>query len=439
MFDVKRVRQDFPVLQRHVYGKPLVYLDNAATSQKPSSVIQALVDYYEGYNANVHRGVHALSMEATDRYEEARAKVARFIGAPEPETIIWTRNTTEGLNLIANTWAVDNIGPGDEIVVTRMEHHSNLVPWQKLVQERGAVLRFLPLAEDGGLDLEDVDTIINPRTKLLSVVHMSNSIGTITPVKELAAKARAVGAAVAVDGAQSVPHMPVDVTDLDCDFLAFSGHKMLGPTGIGALYVKRDVLERMEPFLRGGEMVLEVTYESASWNDLPMRFEAGTPNIADSIALGAAVDYLDALGHGKRARARAADDAVRSRRLQGTGRGGRVRPGRRRPPRRHNPVPPPGGAPPRSGHRPRPAGHRHTHGPPLHHAADGRARRHGHKPRELLRVQLRGRDRPAGGRRKGGAEVLHAWPWMSWTSSTATPYSPTFAARATTPSCRTPT
>ena len=296
MFDVKRVRQDFPVLQRHVYGKPLVYLDNAATSQKPSSVIQALVDYYEGYNANVHRGVHALSMEATDRYEEARAKVARFIGAPEPETIIWTRNTTEGLNLIANTWAVDNIGPGDEIVVTRMEHHSNLVPWQKLVQERGAVLRFLPLAEDGGLDLEDVDTIINPRTKLLSVVHMSNSLGTIVPVKELAAKARAVGAAVAVDAAQSVPHMPVDVTDLDCDFLAFSGHKMLGPTGIGALYVKRDVLERMEPFLRGGEMVLEVTYESASWNDLPMRFEAGTPNIADSIALGAAVDYLEGLG-----------------------------------------------------------------------------------------------------------------------------------------------
>ncbi len=296
MLDVKKIREDFPILSRSVYGKPLVYLDNAATSQKPRSVIQALVDYYEGYNANVHRGVHALSMEATDRYEEAREKVARFINADTPEAIVWTRNTTEGINLVANTWALDNIGAGDEIVVTRMEHHSNLVPWQKLVEERGAVLRFLPLAEDGGVNMEDVDSIINPRTKLVSVVHMSNSLGTIVPVKELAAKARAVGAAVLVDAAQSVPHMPVDVQDLDCDFLAFSGHKMLGPTGIGALYVKRDVLERMEPFLRGGEMVLEVTYERASWNDLPMRFEAGTPNIGDGIALGAAVDYLEGLG-----------------------------------------------------------------------------------------------------------------------------------------------
>ena len=296
MLDVKKIREDFPILSRSVYGKPLVYLDNAATSQKPRSVIQALVDYYEGYNANVHRGVHALSMEATDRYEEAREKVARFINADTPEAIVWTRNTTEGINLVANTWALDNIGAGDEIVVTRMEHHSNLVPWQKLVEERGAVLKFLPLAEDGGVNMEDVDSIINPRTKLVSVVHMSNSLGTIVPVKELAAKARAVGAAVLVDAAQSVPHMPVDVQDLDCDFLAFSGHKMLGPTGIGALYVKRDVLERMEPFLRGGEMVLEVTYERASWNDLPMRFEAGTPNIGDGIALGAAVDYLEGLG-----------------------------------------------------------------------------------------------------------------------------------------------
>ena len=296
MLDVKKIREDFPILSRSVYGKPLVYLDNAATSQKPRSVIQALVDYYEGYNANVHRGVHALSMEATDRYEEARQKVARFINADTPEAIIWTRNTTEGINLVANTWALDNIGAGDEIVVTRMEHHSNLVPWQKLVEERGAVLRFLPLAEDGSVGMEDVDSIINPRTKLVSVVHMSNSLGTIVPVKELAAKARAVGAAVLVDGAQSVPHMPVDVQELDCDFMAFSGHKMLGPTGIGALYVKRDVLERMEPFLRGGEMVLEVTYERASWNDLPMRFEAGTPNIGDGIALGAAVDYLEGLG-----------------------------------------------------------------------------------------------------------------------------------------------
>ena len=294
--DVNRIRQDFPILSREVHGLPLVYLDNAATSQKPRSVIQALADYYEGYNSNVHRGVHSLSMEATDRYEEARAKVASFIGATEPESIVWTRNTTEGINLVAHTWARQNIRPGDEIVVSQIEHHSNLVPWQQVAAEQGAELRFLPMANDGSMDMGEVDSIITPRTRLLAVVHSSNSLGTIHPVKDLAAMARSVGAAVLVDGAQSVPHMPVDVADLDCDFLAFSGHKMMGPTGIGALYVKRDVLEEMEPFLTGGEMVLEVSYERASWNALPMRFEAGTPNIADAVALGAAVDYLDALG-----------------------------------------------------------------------------------------------------------------------------------------------
>ena len=296
MLDVKKIREDFPVLSRQVYGKPLVYLDNAATSQKPRSVIQSLVDYYEGYNSNVHRGVHALSMEATDRFEEARQKVARFIKAESPESIIWTRNTTESINLVANTWANDHVKAGDEIVLTQMEHHSNLVPWQKVAQEKGAVLRFLPIAEDGTLNLEDVDSIINPRTRLVSMVHMSNSVGTINPVKFLAARAREVGAAVAIDGAQSVPHLPVDVRDLDCDFLAFSGHKMLGPTGIGVLYVKPEVLEQMEPFLLGGEMVMEVWYDRATWNEPPMRFEAGTPNIADAIAMGAAIDYLEALG-----------------------------------------------------------------------------------------------------------------------------------------------
>ena len=294
--DINRIRQDFPILSREVHGLPLVYLDNAATSQKPRSVIQALADYYEGYNSNVHRGVHSLSMEATDRYEEARAKVASFIGATEPESIVWTRNTTEGINLVAHTWARQNIRPGDEIVVSQIEHHSNLVPWQQVAAEQGAELRFLPMANDGSMDMGEVDSIITPRTRLLAVVHSSNSLGTIHPVKDLAEMARSVGAAVLVDGAQSVPHMPVDVADLDCDFLAFSGHKMMGPTGIGALYVKRDVLEEMEPFLTGGEMVLEVSYERASWNALPMRFEAGTPNIADAVALGAAVDYLDALG-----------------------------------------------------------------------------------------------------------------------------------------------
>ena len=294
--DVSKIRDDFPILSRKVYGKSLVYLDNAATSQKPRQVISALTEYYEGYNANVHRGVHALSMEATDRYEEAREKVARFIGARQSEEVIWTRNTTEAINLVTGSWARSNLQPGDEVVVTEMEHHSNMVPWQMVTQERGATLRYLRLGDDGKLDLDDIDTIINDRTEMVSIVHASNSLGTINPVKEITARARAVGAAVMIDGAQSVPHMSVDVQDLDCDFLAFSGHKMLGPTGIGVLYAKREVLETMEPFLTGGEMVLSVTLDGADWNNLPMRFEAGTPNIADAIALGAAVDYLDSTG-----------------------------------------------------------------------------------------------------------------------------------------------
>lgn len=295
-FDIRKLREDFPILSRVVNGKPLVYLDNAATTQKPRSVIQSLVDYYENYNANVHRGVHTLSMEATDMTEEARKKVAQFINAEEPEMIIWTRNSTEGMNLVAHSWGRANIGPGDEIVTTQMEHHSNLVPWQEIAAEKGAVMRFLPLAEDGTLDLTDVDAIINEQTKLLAITHASNSLGTINPVKKLATKAHAVGAVVLVDGAQSVPHMPVDVRDIGADFLAFSGHKMMGPTGIGALYGRRELLENMDPFLTGGEMVLQVTYEKASWADLPWKFEAGTPNIADSIGLGAAIDYLNEIG-----------------------------------------------------------------------------------------------------------------------------------------------
>ena len=296
MLDVAKIRRDFPILSKLVYGKPLVYLDNAATSQKPSSVIQALVDYYEGYNANVHRGVHALSMESTQRYEEAREKVVRFIGAPDSENLIFVRNTTEGINLVASTWAAANIGPGDEILLTEMEHHSNLVPWQRLAKNKDARLRFIPVTDEGTLDLSNLDALLNHRTKLVSMTHMSNVLGTINPVKDIAQKAHAVGALILIDAAQSVPHMPVDVTDLGCDFLAFSSHKMLGPTGIGGLYVSSPVLEQMEPFLSGGEMVQEVTFDSATWNDLPMRFEAGTPNIAGTIGLGAAVDYLESLG-----------------------------------------------------------------------------------------------------------------------------------------------
>ena len=296
MYDVSKIREDFPILSRKVYGKPLVYLDNAATSQKPRSVIDALTGYYGEYNSNVHRGVHSLSMEATDKYEEARRKVADFLNADSPDSIIWTRNATESINLVANSWARVHVSPGDEIVTTQMEHHSDLVPWQKVARDIGASLRILPLTDEGVLDPAAVDETINERTRLVAVTHMSNSLGTINPVEDLAARARAVGAAVLIDGAQSVPHMPIDLSELDCDFLAFSGHKMLGPTGIGVLYARREVLDEMEPFLLGGEMVLEVWNDRATWNDLPMKFEAGTPNIADAIGLGAAVDYLSGLG-----------------------------------------------------------------------------------------------------------------------------------------------
>ena len=296
MLDVKAIRKDFTILSRQVYGKPLVYLDNAATSQKPSSVIRALTEYYEGYNSNIHRGVHALSMEATERYEEARQKCADFIGSPSTQELILLRNTTEAINLVAQSWAQNNLGPGDEILTTHMEHHSNLVPWQKVAQERGAELKFIPLTSEQTLDLSDLDRLLTHRTKLVTLNHMSNVLGTINPVKELGQAAHRVGARILIDGAQSVPHLKVDVKDLDCDFLAFSGHKMLAPTGIGVLYVKREILEGMEPFLRGGEMVKQVWDDHATWNDLPLRFEAGTPNIADAIALGAAIDYLESLG-----------------------------------------------------------------------------------------------------------------------------------------------
>ena len=298
MFDVEKIRLDFPILTKEIFGKPLVYLDNAATSQKPRQVIDALVEYYENFNANVHRGVHTLSMEATDRYEEAREKVSSFINSESSDLVIWTRNASESLNLVAYSWGENNVNEGDEILLTPMEHHSNLVPWQELARRKNAVIKFIPMLENGTLDMDRVKELITERTVLVSAVHMSNALGTINPIKELAEETHKLGAKILVDGAQSVPHMPTDVQELNCDFLAFSGHKMLGPTGIGALYVKEEILESMEPFLTGGEMVLEVSYEKASWADLPMKFEAGTPNIADSIALGSAVDYLNALGMG---------------------------------------------------------------------------------------------------------------------------------------------
>ena len=296
MLDVEKIRLDFPILTKEIFGNPLVYLDNAATSQKPRQVIDALIDYYENFNANVHRGVHTLSVEATDRFEDAREKVSSFINCESSDSVIWTRNASESLNLVAYSWGEHNIGEGDEILLTPMEHHSNLVPWQELARRKNAVIKFIPMLENGTLDMDQVDDLITEKTALVSAVHMSNALGTINPVRELAEKAHRSGAKILVDGAQSVPHMPTNVQELNCDFLVFSGHKMLGPTGIGSLYVEKEILESMEPFLTGGEMVLEVSYQKASWADLPMRFEAGTPNIADSIGLGSAVDYLNGLG-----------------------------------------------------------------------------------------------------------------------------------------------
>ena len=296
MLDVELIRQDFPILKREVNGHPLVYLDNAATTQKPRQVIDALVDFYEQNNANVHRGVHTLSIESTDLYELARTKTQRFINAPCPESVIWTRNTSESINLVAQTWGRANVKAGDNIVTTAMEHHSNIVPWQQLAEQTGAELRYIPIGDDGTLRMEAAENLIDPRTKIVAAVHVSNVLGVINPVHELAALARSVGAVVLIDAAQSVPHMPIDVQSLGCDFLAFSAHKMLGPTGIGVLYGRPELLEAMPPFLFGGDMIIEVTYEGARWNDLPYKFEAGTPNIADAVATGAAVDYLTDIG-----------------------------------------------------------------------------------------------------------------------------------------------
>lgn len=296
-YDVERVRRDFPILHRTVYDdKSLVYLDNAATSQKPRAVIDALTEYYEQYNANVHRALHYLGEQATARYEETRHKVATFIGAASERSIIFTRGTTESINLVAYTWGRAAVEAGDEILATGMEHHSNLVPWQRLCQEKGATLRLVPVMEDGTLDKEVYETMLTERTKLVAVTHMSNVLGTINPVRALVEKAHAVGARVLVDGAQSVPHMPVHVGELDADFVAFSSHKMCGPTGAGVLYAKEEQLETMEPFMGGGEMISRVHDDHATWADIPYKFEAGTPSIADVIGFGAALDYLTGIG-----------------------------------------------------------------------------------------------------------------------------------------------
>ena len=293
--DLEAIRADFPILKRTVNGHPLVYFDNAATTQKPQAVIDALSNYYQSTNANIHRGLHTLAEEATAAYEGVRHKVGALINAPDPRSVIFTRNTTESLNLLAYSWT-QRLQPGDEILLTMMEHHSNLVPWQLLAQRSGARLVFLDVNEAGELDLAQAKERIGPRTKVVAVVQMSNVLGTINPIADLAQLAHRAGAVFIVDGAQSVPHLPVDVQALDIDFLACSSHKMLGPTGVGVLYGRRELWEEMGPFLSGGEMISVVTPESSTWAALPHKFEAGTPNIAGAVGLAAAIDYLDGIG-----------------------------------------------------------------------------------------------------------------------------------------------
>lgn len=297
MLDVNKIRSDFPILQKEVYpGVPLIYLDSAASSQKPLPVIEAMNDYYRQTNANVHRGIHHLSEAATNAYEGARERIARFINAADSAELIYVRNATEGFNLVAYSWGRANLKAGDEILITAMEHHANIVPWQILAEERGVVLRYLPFLPNGTLDLEKLPQLLTEKTKLFSFTAVSNVFGTVNPVKQLVDAAHSVGALAMVDAAQAVPHLPVDVQAWDSDFMAFSGHKMCGPTGIGILHGKRHLLEALPPFMGGGDMIRRVTLEGSTWNELPHKFEAGTPSIAEGIGLGTAVDYLTNLG-----------------------------------------------------------------------------------------------------------------------------------------------
>ena len=296
-FDAERVRADFPVLQQQVNGKPLVYLDNGATSQKPQAVIDEIVRYYTTENANVHRGVHTLSQNATEDYENARTKLRGLLNAADDHEIIYTSGTTQSINIVAQSYGRQNIGEGDEIIVSNMEHHSNIVPWQMLCEEKGAVLRVVPIDDAGELLMDEYERMLSPRTKLVSITHVSNALGTILPVEQIIELAHTQGVPVLLDGAQAVPHMAVDVRKLDCDFYVFSGHKLFGPTGTGVLYGKAELLDAMPPVQGGGEMIKSVTFEKTIYNDLPYKFEAGTPNIAGAVGLGAAVDYVHSIGY----------------------------------------------------------------------------------------------------------------------------------------------
>ncbi len=295
-YDVERIRRDFPILARSVNGKPLVYLDNAATAQKPQAVIDAVDGYYRRTNANIHRGVHRLSVEATEAYEQARAATQRFLGAERPEEVIFVRSATEAVNLVAQAYARPILEPGDEVVISTMEHHSNIVPWQIVCEQTGAVLRVVPINDDGELLMDGYEALLGPRTRLVAIAHISNALGTINPVRRIVELAHARDIRVLVDGAQAAPHLPIDVRALDCDFYAITGHKMFGPTGIGALYGKYDLLDAMPPYQGGGEMILSVSFEKTTYNHVPHKFEAGTPHIAGAIGLAAAIDYLEGVG-----------------------------------------------------------------------------------------------------------------------------------------------
>jgi cysteine desulfurase/selenocysteine lyase len=297
--DVQRVRNDFPILQQRVHGRPLVYLDNAATAQKPQCVVDVIGEYYACDNANIHRGVHTLSVRATNSYEKARGKVQGFLRAARPEEIVFTRGATEAINLVACTYGRANLRKGDEILISAMEHHSNIVPWQILCQQTGAAPRVAPMNQAGEFLFEEYQKLLSPRTKIVAMTHVSNALGTIMPVRAIVEEAHRRGAVVLIDGAQAVPHLKVDVVDLDCDFYVFSGHKLYGPTGIGTLYAKYDLLKAMPPYQGGGDMIRSVTFEKTTYNEVPYRFEAGTPDIAGAIGLGAAIDYLEGIGMDK--------------------------------------------------------------------------------------------------------------------------------------------
>jgi cysteine desulfurase/selenocysteine lyase len=295
-YDVEKTRRDFPILQQKVYGKPLVYLDNAATAQKPQAVIDAVAGYYKYDNANIHRGVHALSMRSTEAFEGVREKVRGLLNARDASEIVFVRGATEGVNLVKGSWGRANVREGDEIVVTALEHHSNIVPWQLLCQATGAKLRVVPMNHDGELLVDEYEGLFNERTRIVGITHVSNALGTVNPVKEMIAIAHGHGVPVLVDGAQAVPHLTIDVQDLDADFYVFSGHKVFAPNGVGALYVRRSILETMPPYQGGGDMIASVTFEKTEYNVVPHKFEAGTPNIAGAIGLGAAIDYVESIG-----------------------------------------------------------------------------------------------------------------------------------------------